>query len=136
MWEHLQKHIEILKTIPSIKRNIEELKFGCYIEYKTWYIGRVTEDVDEMQRIRNNIDVGLAYTIGAIHSWHLLKFMDKKWKEWHINEKWRISEHYFDKMRSYWRFTDLKLDNTKPYMEQSEDFFKKLNNYLIENFTF
>ena len=130
MKKHLLEHIRILKTDPILKKDIEKLRHWTYIEHKNWHIFRVWEWCDENQRIRNNINVWLMKRIWQIHEWYLRMFFSKNKWAFAISSEWKM---IWNKNKE-WSYFELQLDNTKPYSEQSESFFKKLNEWLMSKF--
>ncbi len=145
MNKELLRHIEILKTVPEIKESIEELKFGCVIKWDLWYLKYLWEFTDFS-------DYG---------NWELLhKFLRESWWTFECNHLpktaeiiWQISERYlrmFCKENqisfNYWHnclrlwivwswINTPRYSDSKPYMEQSEEFFKKLNDWICKEFS-
>ncbi len=124
MKTELLRHIEILKTVSEIKESIEELKPGCWVTHE-----RVNNWEPDILRLKKdnytNWYITEAKIIWQVEERHLRMFINYHhelmciWNNWDviIDEEWK------------WM-----LDNTKPYMEQSEEFFKKLNDWLIKEF--
>ena len=145
MNKELLRHIEILKTVPEIKELIEIIKKWCIINHYSilhsedlWYV-ELTQALinwhwsirfdDELKKmvIDNNIDSTFKI-IWQIHEWHLRMFLEEKEIYAYIEWWWLI-------LVNAWPSRPItSLDNTKPYQEQSEEFFKKLNDWLIKEF--
>ena len=152
MKKELLRHIEILKTVPEIKENIEILRFWTILLNKAYYrIIKVFVDEPEacywVQVIKSYVDDIIMpknyiwenweeefnkdfIVIWQVHEWHLRMFFEKKdnrycimdnWIWWYSNSANRL-------------ISEVKIDNSKPYMEQSEEFFKKLNDWLEKEF--
>ena len=152
MKKELLRHIEILKTVPEIKESIEELKFWTILLNKDYYqIIKIFIDELEacywVQTIKKYIDDIIMPKNYAWENWeeefnkdfqiiwqveerHLRMFFEK------LNPKYWLIDNWI------WKFnqeagrieTEMKLDNSKSYIEQSEEFFKKLNNWLVNEF--
>ena len=137
MKPELLKHIEILKTVPEIKELIEELKFGCIIswlpnEWKEWRKYWIYWENDEYF---NSRDEDYDEIIWQVHEWHLRMFLNTLWDNFIIKENWIINNVIVNsRSTSIIETTICKLNNTKWYMEQDEKFFKKLNEFLINEF--
>jgi len=156
MWEHLLRYFEILKTVPEIKESIEELKFGCNFIYEWWEYSyctffsswevNTTEcrlpilSFDEAYKIKseskqeiiffNNLEkaiINRMKIIWQIHEWHLRMFLDKnKNKNIKIDTYWRFYNNIWE--------VEFQLNNTKDHTNQSEEFYKKLGDWLIKEF--
>ena len=146
MKKQLLRHIEILKTVPEIKESIEELEKWCILLdsdniYKNFTIIEKTfngkyiiwEDDEWKYEVKEQYEIeGYYNIIWQLQERHLRIFLDDKNFFLHIINWW------FNCLCLYWRrekFTYLKYDNSKPYNEQSEEFFKKLNYWIIKEFS-
>lgn len=146
MNKELLKHIEILKTVPEIRNNIINAKFGTIIQdihTKDYYIISWKINIKWVNvkpyHCRYRREKFLTFEeikiIWQIHEWHLRMFFDSiRWDfNFFINIEpcWNIVKEFRCKKENK---TILILDNARPYQEQSEEFFKKLNNWLIKEF--
>ena len=144
MKPELLRHIEILKTVPEIKKDIEELKFWCILEkfdnlwnkrilwrwYETWTFELQYHFNDWVWHNSYQISKNLINKIiWQVEERHLRMFLkDKSEVRVDINIWWLIFKHWY--MSNWWIY----LDNSKPYMEQSSEFFKKLNDWIVKEF--
>lgn len=71
--------------------------------------------------------------IWQIHEWHLRMFFDHHANNYECAPCPKIYSDWWLDFDELW-IIPAKLDNTKPYMEQSESFFKKLNEWLVSEF--
>ena len=140
MKKNLLRHMEILKTLPEIKESIEELKFGCYINTDnknyivTYYdssrpIGTMRiVDTAYWREVNYDVIMGEIKIIWQIEERHLRMFYThNNWLAWFTTNCLSLWTDNSDEK-------DLDLDDSKPYMEQSEKFFKKLNDWICKEF--
>lgn len=147
----LLRHIEILKTVPEIKKSINFLKLWCILKYKKswsygWVIFRNMTDWSHVWKFwKWHIEVNdwIQYTfiwffqafeiIWQVEERHLRMFLNGRVRRnmgwFSIKEDWYIC---FDEDTEYELI--ILLDNSKPYMEQSEEFYKKLNDWIVKEF--
>ena len=64
---------------------------------------------------------------------------NNNWNDSWINDVWNALyiewNNYISYHQEIWTHEEVvKYNNTKPYMEQSENFYKKLNEWLISEF--
>lgn len=149
------RHIEILKTVPEIKESIEELRFGCRFiwNHNEWVniiyfvqehnIVDLDGDVYHFEPCTTWDRFVIKDIIWQIHGWHLGMFLHEKYKNIDTEEEWDYFLTVVDWFIHKETIVDYEensqkticiLDITKPYMEQSEEFFKKLNDWLIKEF--
>lgn len=147
MEKELLRHIEILKTVPEIKKDLDKKLFVSSLTAKEWNaVINQLQSFDywecknkeeaiwkQIKGLRSNIkykdySIFIEVCLGFdcdIEERHLRMFCEEKWYWMIINCQWWITvlnSIYFE------------LDNSKPYMEQSEEFFKKLNDWIVKEF--
>lgn len=126
--------LDILKTCPKLKKEIEELKFGCWVETYSLRTARIIwKDYDEnwefKDRYRMQDDWENIFTTQLNEKilWqatyqHLLRFMDIKASyTYSISGKWELQTINLD---------IVKFDLKKDILEQEETVLKELNDYL------
>lgn len=150
--KELLRHIEILKTVPEIK---EDLKNNDYVISTTWNKNlwikgtnifnsvRILEcqtkeealwicisDVKKEEEYKDhnfNFEV-IIENVKDVEERHLRMFLEKdkqRWKCYTIMNWWILE-------LNEWTIT--QLDNSKSYMDQSSEFFKKLNDWICKEF--
>ena len=148
MNNELLRHIEILKTIPEVKESIEELIPWCIIFYNWWnHIIFRYFSIDEKVFINTWWgDSELMYwkywikkIIWQVEERHLRMFLQKKIDtvKWciRVTAFWEILLGKYINWETDTVYENLwSLDNSKSYMEQSEEFFKKLNYWIVKEF--
>jgi len=128
-----EKLTELLKTVPEIKQDLEEMKshkwFHTKWMYNYWF---------------------LLWPEDAFFPWIWYKKVDKEYLElqtfeWELEERHlrmysdrkniRLFMNYFSNICYFWEDNKevkiCKLDNSKSFSNQSEEFYEKLYNYLI-----
>lgn len=120
-----EKLIEIVKADGVVKKDMEELKFGCYIKHNSWHIFQVWDSVDEKQRIRKDIAMWLAKIIWTLQERHLRMYCKNKKISLDIIESWYIDVNN--------KLNVVQLDNTKDFDNQSEEVYWQIVKFLENN---
>lgn len=150
MWEERLKHTNILKSVKEIKESIEELDLWVLIKYctcwhnniyKFWYYINNRQLMSDYWSILKYKNIWQDYLhnpepdikiIWQIHGWHLRMFLHKKLYVANFTTVDYII------IKQEWTRGNIKVEieynNTKSYNEQSEKFFKKINQFLITEF--
>lgn len=135
-----EKFINILKTDPEVKKDMEELKMGCFIQYKVteWYF-RTVKFIN--RKIWTN-------KINVTHHYNYFNPV-KIIEEQIINIIWTLEERHLRMFcveiefvcdtlvfqDIYWNQKIVgKLDNTKSFDNQSEEFYGKLVEFIEKAF--
>lgn len=141
------KFIEILKTVPEVKELVEELRFGCVIQWiscNPQHLDYITEKARYLKwkwiyktilwYLDENINIrwGDYEVIWLIELNHLLMFLESKGYRSYIDYMW-LNISVFD----WWKLVDrkkIKMDTKKNLMNQEESFYKEFNQFAEENF--
>jgi len=133
------KLIEILKTNPEVKKDMEELKFGCVIQCndyrktiykiiddencielnKDWY----SEDITKHNKIDvfdNNSGFKIIWTL---QERHLRMYCNSKWLFFCMWNWFFIREWWIDRKIC-------KIDNTKDFDQQENEVYEAIYNFL------
>jgi len=140
-----EKLIELLKTVPEIKEDLEELKFWTRIEINWWKMFFKSIIIDA-----EHIDYWIIKYITRHPLYYFLSWKDKEFKinKWELKIIWNPLEErhlrmYCEKnttwiiIRSEWDIVNIlqelfitKLDNTKSFDNQEDKVYESLFNYL------
>ena len=137
-----EKLINLLKTIPSVKEDLEELRFWCVLESKiSWKIITYCWETDEykdkyiMALWKYNIvskKLLSRYKIiwNPLEERHLRMYCDKKWISLIINRFSQLS--YLDNSDNLYKKI-CTLDNTESFDQQTEEVYEKIVEFLETN---
>lgn len=143
-----EKLIELIKEVPAIKDDLEELRFGTYILYHSrmiwiyinekYFIPRYeiytkwenwTEyiDVNYEKEIEEINDMYFEIIWNPLEERFLMIYCENKWILLQRKSNWLIEWIH---KNIEWSYFELQLDNTKDFNNQSEEVFKKLFNVI------
>ena len=131
MEKELLRYINILKTVQEIKESIEELKFGSRMKHDWMYCTYILKDMC-IWDWENDCDIQIKgfktfEIIWQVEERHLRMFMNKRGILFYMG-RWLFVSEWWIKMRI------CKIDNKKPHMEQSEEFYKKISDWIVTEF--
>ena len=134
-----EKLINLLKTVPSVKEDLEELKFWTYIRKQNWNTARISQTYLEDWYVVDNLSYCITlkdYNIiwNPLDYHHLMQYCENKKIEIHIISR-TLWLFMLDK---YWIADEfnaviLELDNTKSFNQQTEEVYENIVNFLTEN---
>jgi len=130
--KYKEKLIELLKTVPKIKEDLEEIKWWVWLKEKSWLIYQNLWANKLFMPWHSIVNT----TKEDILSMQVIPELEERHLRMYLNEK--LSENYY--ITAWWKFwyiwyyneklKEIQLDNTKNFNEQSEDVYEKLFNYL------
>lgn len=150
MKPELLRFINLLKSVPEVKESVEELRFGCLVQFNEWAFlkfaamwGRfvwLVLDNGKLHQEWDNIFKENYKIIWLAHEGNLRMFMNRFSDEFYLEEGYDWREVEMQMTREFriscnWqlcRVSDcddevdiVKLDNTKDLMNQDESFYKE-----------
>ncbi len=144
MWEEQKKFRELLKTCPETKKDMEELRFWSELKLK-WNSILSIQYLYEYKnhfwvylwvwKTRTRIWKKYVDIIWTLEERHLRMFNYNNWDKVdffiYIDNSWMLVASDYT---SWETFDICELDNTKPFNEQSEEFYGKLNKFIEKEF--
>jgi len=129
-----EKLIEILKSNPEVKKDMEELKFGCKIKYRDWLFDVIIKHDTDWNRytfsdtIWHQVDNNPITIIWTLSERHLRMYC--KSHQIIIDFTWLIQ--YLPEWSKEWEFyqTICQLDNTKDFDNQSSEVYEKIVEFI------
>jgi hypothetical protein len=133
-----EKLIELLKTVPKIKQDLEELRFWTIIKYNTKFKWKDTRNYFRYKwewewdnenylppyKMINNQAFIIIWN--ELEERHLRMYCESK------NIKYIQYVSWLIELKIRWEIhKSISMDNSKSFSNQSEDFYEKLYNYLI-----
>lgn len=130
-----QKLIDLLKTIPEIKEDLEELRFGCNVFYNWEY--HILYDYKNIWW-KDYINIGWWLSEEMKNEYWIKEVIWNPLEERHIRIFSENKEVYICITTSWYIcWTDIEkpicqIDNSKSFDYQTEEFYKELFNFLNE----
>lgn len=148
MWEYYQKLWELLKEVPEIKKDLEELRFWTDLFYKNWkeWINHHETYIwmshpynwTNSQPIIKNYHNYCIWSNFSIKQLKELYKINNPIEERHIRmycEKIKENTIINTNLDTLWVFfiwnCVIRLDNSKPFHQQDEEVYKQLYEYFI-----
>lgn len=137
MKTELLRHIEILKTDPKIKGLLQPAFWDWFFDKITkvpyfhlwWNKFNCPWMKENTEILKPELEDKFIHQPN-VHEWILRIFFEEKGNKYTILDNWIW---IFCSKKS--RFIlEYQLDNKKDYMNQSEEFFKKLNDWIVKEF--
>jgi len=139
-----EKLIELFKTIPEIKKDLEELRFWCILKAINWisewqyiYLNKISKHIliekNLWQRCKiNNITDEFEIIWNSLEERHLRMYCEKNNKKnivFFLDELCEI----IPQKETWFHFSILcKIDNTKSFDNQEDEIYKTIFYYLTK----
>ena len=136
-----EKLIELLKTVPEIKEDLERKIFWTDVRYRVWpwhtivsqlisknlktneYLVKHEYNYFHPRRIKENQIIDF---IWQLEERHLRMYCENKWYAFAIWGQWKLIWNRNEE----WSYTELQLDNTKSFDNQTEEVYWNILEFL------